>query len=174
MTKFACLLRGSALALAVSSTAVHADAGKTRADAQVEYLTAAQAGELPSGFIARSTRDLYGNHAQSAGQSDPGPTQARIRADLFAAQRSGQIRTSFLGITQQELWSANFAPSNRSASASRASVRAELMAAQVANALPVGFAGRSLRALYPGSYPSAQTTGGNAQPGSHVSLNEGN
>ena len=174
MTHLASLLQASALALAVSSTLVHADTGTSRADVRAEYAMAAQADEMPSGFLARTTHDLYWNHVQSGSPSQASATPEQIRSDLFAAQQWGQIRTSFLGKTQQELAPANFASGNPAVSVSRDAVRAELMAAQAAGALPVGFAGRSLRDLYPGRYPSTQPTLGGAHAGSHISLNEAN
>ena len=172
MTKVTCLLQVFALALALSSGVAHADAGKTRPEVQAEFLMAVQAGELPSGFVAKSARELYWGYAKPTDVRGGVQVQARVRDELIAAEQAGEIRMSFLGRTKQELSPGNYAPATPGASRSRASVRAELAAARAAGELPVGFAVRPLRTIYPGQYPMTETTRDRANTGSDVSMNE--
>lgn len=172
MTSFPRPTHLCALALAAASGCAHADAPSRRAELQRDFVQAQYDGALPSGFAALAPRQLYWGNAQNAGQLGRETSSTQVRDDLLAARRAGDVRTSFLGWTQQELARGGAGADSSATTTSRAAVHAARVRAQSTAALPVGFVGRSLRALYPGQYPTLEPTYDPAQPGKQLSWSE--
>ncbi len=79
----------SACALAVASSAVYADPGKTREQVQAELAAAQQAGEVigPAGV---APRDLFPSQYPPV-STGAGKTREQVQSELAAAQKAGEV-----------------------------------------------------------------------------------
>jgi hypothetical protein len=136
----------SIVALSLLSGAAYADSGKTLAQSQAEYIAARDSGNLPTGFLAKSPREVFAANPVAASQP-----QGRVVAATLVDE--GAVPLGFSGHTARELFPGNYAAAQDS-TVTRAQVRAGYVAASKAGELPIGFAAVPAKLFYPVSQES--------------------
>jgi hypothetical protein len=135
MKSTACILALSTIALSLVSGAAYADQGLTREQVQAEAIAARDNGDLPIGYAARTSREIF---------VDNGKSGTPLHAAVVDAN---DLPLGYSGRTKNEVFGGSVA--DTPSKVTREEVRKELFAAEKAGSILTGFAALSRNEVFP-------------------------